>query len=48
MTNMTIEELRRIHDEWKTSGLSIQNLNYYCLYLFISFYRKLFSIYTHA
>ena len=23
-------------------------LNYYCLYIFISLYRKLFSIYTHA
>ena len=27
MTNMTIEEFRRIHDEWKASGLTIQK---YC------------------
>ena len=27
MTNMTIEEFRRIYDEWKTSGLTIQK---YC------------------
>lgn len=23
-------------------------LNYYCLYIFITLYRKLFSIYTHT
>ena len=27
MTNMTIEEFRRIYDEWKASGLIIQK---YC------------------
>ena len=27
MTNMTIEEFRRIYDEWKASGLTIQK---YC------------------
>ncbi len=27
MTNMTIDEFRRIHEEWKCSGLSIQK---YC------------------